>query len=347
MKYLLSILFATLLLLADKTTLSLDYTSLSYQNSPTNHFFSLSLDTEKIYTFQAGDVELRMGAKALGIFAKSDDFDLFDASTKSRAMIQSFSLDYYPSSQLLLSVGRESMDLNLLRGSFDGLLAVGSGEDFSLKAFYFKHYSTLTPSYYKNAKLDALYGFNFNYNKGMLESEISHFTYYGHTVNNLYMALHTKAFTAGAEYLSFTSDLLADEKAYKFHLGYQQGYFYGEVGYYHVYEGTLRNIFALGSSAFKHYRLHSFLDQPGAKELYLNLGYKQEGFYADLYLGHTQFEAAWDPNQTYAGKALGLTLGKMYKNFGLSATLLTQKSDQPWREGERTTWVQTQLKYRF
>jgi hypothetical protein len=288
-----------------------------------------------------------MGLNALGIIDKSDDMRLFDTVTKSRAAISSLSLDYYPSRQLLLSIGRESMDINLLRGSFDGLLATGEFDDFSFKSFYFKHYTRLQPTYYKNEKIDKLYGFNLHYEKGFFESEVTYFTYYGHSVNNLYVALHPGAFTLGAEYLAFTSDLLKDEKAYKFLLGYRHKNFYAEAGYYHVYEGTLRNIFALGGSEFKNYRLHGFLDQENAKNIYLDLQYGYKGFALGLHAGYTEFEMPLSPMQSYHGKEFGITLSKKYGDLVFSAALLTQKSDQPWSDGERTTWVQTQCTYRF
>jgi len=347
MRYLLTLILLTNFLSAEENKLSLQYTSLSYKNSPNNHFYSLYLDMEEVYTFMEGDLELRLGINALGVLGKSDDFYLFDTVSKSKIAIKSLSLDYYPSDQVLLSLGRQSLDINLLRGSFDGLLVAATVDDFSLKAFYFEHYSTLYPTYYKNADFDKLYGLNFQYSGKLFESELSYFTYYGHTVQNVYMAVHPGNVTLGAEYLAFTSDLLHDEKAYKLHLGYQYENFYAEMGYYHVYEGTLRNIFAVGGSEFQNYRLHGFLDQSNAKNIYLDLQYKQNDFSASLHFGRTEFEMSYDPTQTYTGKELGISLSKRYDDFSISASLLTQKSDQPWDTGERTTWVQTQLTYRF
>ncbi len=347
MKTFISILLLSLTLTAGNNQLSLAYTSLTHKDTPNNHFLSLYLNLEEIYSFQSGDLELRIGLQALGILDKSDDFTLFDTIDKSRALLHSLSLDYYPTNQLLLSLGRQSLDINLLRGSFDGFLGVAKFDTFSLKAFYFDRYSILDSTYYKNAKIDALYGFNFNYNQGILESEITSFTYYGHTVNNLYVGLHPGDFSLGAEHLSFTSDLLNDEKAYKFHLGYQYANSYMEIGYFHVYEGTLRNIFALGGTEFKNFQLQGFLDQKEAEKIYLNVKYKQDDWYTNLYYGYTTFASLWGPSIQYTGKELGITLSKQFGDLELSASLLTQKSDQPGVDGERTTWLQTQLKYRF
>jgi len=347
MKRFISILLLSLTLAAENNQLSLTYTSLTYKDTPENHFLSLYLNLEEIYSLQSGDLELRVGLQALGILNKSNDFTLFDTIDKNRALLHSLSLDYYPTDRLLLSLGRQLLDINLLRGSFDGFLGVATFDTFSLKAFYFDRYSILDSTYYKNAEIDALYGFNFNYNQGIIDSEITYYTYYDHTVSNLYLGVHPGNFSLGAEYLSFTSDLLNDEKAYKFNLGYQYQNSYMEIGYFHVYEGTLRNIFALGGTEFKNFQLQGFLDQKDAEKIYLNLKYKQNGWYANLYYGYSTFTSLWDPSIEYTGKELGVTLSKKYGDLELSTSLLTQKSDQPWIDGERTTWLQTQLKVRF
>ena len=347
-RYALALLLMTPLLSVAGNKVSLQYTSLSYRGSAYNSFYALYLDMEERYTFMEGDLELRLGLNALGILRTSDHFYLFDTISKSKIAIKSLSLDYYPSSQVLLSLGRQSLDTNLLRGSFDGLLVASTMDDFSLKAFYFDHYSILYPTYYKSADFDKLYGLNFQFSGKVFESELSYFSYYGHTVHNAYVAAHPGNLTLGAEYLAFTSDLLYDEKAYKLYLGYRYENFYAEAGYYHVYEGTLRNIFAIGGSEFKNYRLHGFLDQNDAKNIYLYLQYKQDGFSANLHFGHTEFNLPFDLAQTYTGKEFGISLSKRYNDFSISASILTQKSDMLWGVPEnRTTWMQTQLTYRF
>jgi len=314
---------------------------------PNNHFYSLYLDIEEVYSFYAGDLDLRMGLNALAVGGKSDDFELFDTVSKNRALIKSLSLDYYPTYQTMISIGRQSMKLNLLHGSFDGVLAVGKYDDLSIQAFYFDRYSVLYPSYHVNTKLDGLYGLNIHYDKGIFESELTYFGYDDHKVSDIYLALHPKTFTIGLEHLSFTSDSYSDEKAYKVHVGYQYQHLYSELGYYHVYEGTLEHIFDLGGSEFRHFRLHGFQYRYEAKNLYLNLIYKQNDLYADLYIGRTEFAYEWDPEKTYSSEEFGITIGKTFDDIELSATLLTQKSDEDWATGERTTWVQTQLKVRF
>lgn len=348
MKNLITFLLISTMSFAGKNAISTQYTSFNYGEYPSNHFHSVYLNVEDIYSFYAGDLDLRVGLNALGVWARSDDFQLFDTLSKNRVLVHSLSLDYYPTSQTLLSVGRQSMKLNLLQGSLDGILGVGKYDDISIQAFYFNRYSVLYPSYYINTKVEDLYGFNFHYDKDLFEAELSYFSYDDHKVSDIYLALHIESFTLGAEHLSFTSDTLRDEKAYKTYVGYQYKHFYSELGYYHVYEGTLRHIFDLGGSEFQHFRLHGFQDRYEAKNLYLDLTYKQSGFYANLYLGRTDFEYDWDPSKTFTNKEMGITLGTTFNDLELSTTLLTQKSDEEWfAAGERTTWIQTQLKVRF
>ena len=333
--------------LAEENSLSLYYTSFDYGNHPNNHFTSLYLDTGKTLSFYAGDLDLHLGLNALAVLGKSDDFHLFESIESDKALITSLSLDYYPTYQTLLGIGRHAMKLNLLNGSFDGILAAGEYDTLSVRAFYFDRYALLYPSYYINRELDDLFGIYLHYERGMLEGELTCFSYDAHQVSDLYLALHTAKLTLGMEHLSFDSDLYENEKAYKTSLGYRHQKLYAELGYYSVYEGALEHIFDLGGSEFRHFRLHGFHDKYDAKNLYLDLIYTDRSYYADLYIGHTEFAYRWEPEHSYTNKELGVTLGWRSEDVTLSATLLTQKSDEPWAARERTTWIQTQLKVRF
>jgi len=345
MKYFSTFILMGVLSFGESNFVSTQYTSLKHKDKPVNDFVSVYLNLEDTYTFKEGDIDIRLGLNALGVLKKSADFDLFHSIQKNRALIHSLSIDYYPSHDTLLSLGRQSLDINLLRGSFDGLLAVGYWDDLSVKAFYFKRYSILYPSYYKNVKLDKLYGVNVNYDKGIFESEVSLFAYYDHKVENIYMGLHPQNFTLGLEHLGFYSSALADEKALKAHIGYKYKNLYAEVGYYNVYEGSLRNIYALGATEFKTFRLHGFLDQDKAQNVYIDLQYAQENFYAKLHVGTTSFKDTQGKDRR--GKELGITLSKVYEQVEFSLSYLTQKSNQVSRDNKRTTWLQTQIKYRF
>ena len=345
MKYIYVLLLCATLSLAEENFISTQYTSLKNKNTPVNDFLSLYVSAEKNFSFLAGDIELRTGVTGLGILKKSGNFGLFDSVHKNRGLVHSFALDYYPTAHTLVSLGRQALNINLLHGSFDGALVASNYEGLSLKAFYFKHYSILYPSYYKNVKLDKLFGVNFNYAKDNFESEISYFKYYDHKVGNAYMAVHYDKFTLGAEYLAFLSSALADERAYKLHLGYKQNHVYLEAGYYDVYEGSLRNIYALGGTEFKAFRLHGFLDHEDAQNTYADVSYNYQNFYAKLHAGRTHFKGNLGTKHT--GKEFGVTLSKNYGKMELSATYFTQKSNQVGNASKRTTWIQTQIKYRF
>lgn len=345
MKYLSLIIVSTLFSFGNESYISLQYTSLAYQENPVNDFISAYIKLEDTYSLRNGDLDINVGISGLATLKKSADFTLFDTIDKNKAHVHSLSFDFYPNHQTLISLGRQALDINLLHGSFDGVLTAIVQDTFSLKAFYFKHYSVLFPSYYKDATLDKLYGVNFNYTKSIFESEVSHFLYYNHQVSNVYMAINPNNFTLGAEYLLFSSSDLLDEQAYKIYAGYHYNSIYVEGGYYNVYEGSLRNIYALGGSEFKTFRLNGFLDKNKAKNTYIDLRYNDEGFYTKFHLGYTKFND--DNNQKYIGKELGATLGKTFGKFELLATYLTQTSNQVDLSIKDTTWIQTHLKYRF
>jgi len=345
MKCLRLIILVTLLSFGNENSISLQYTSLKYQENPVNDFVSTYVKLGDTYSFYDGDIDTNIGISALAVLKKSADFDLFETIDKNRVHVDSLSLDWYPSNQTLISIGRQDLDINLLHGSFDGVLATMVKDTFSIKAFYFKHYSVLYPSYYKDASLDKLYGVNMSYKKNIFEGEASYFSYYNHHVSDIYMAIHPNNFTLGIEYLLFSSRDLLDERASKIYTGYHYNSIYVEGGYYNVYEGSLQNIYALGGSDFKTFRLNGFLDKNKAKNTYIDFHYNNESFYTKFHLGITNFNE--DNNQKYTGKELGVTLGKNFGKFEFFVTYLTQISTQVDIPIEGTTWIQTHLKYRF
>jgi len=345
MKYLSLIILVTLFSFGNENSISLQYTSLKYQENPVNDFVSTYVKLGDTHSLHNGDLDINIGISGLAMLTKSADFALFDTIHENKAHVDSLSLDWYPSNQTLISIGRQDLDINLLHGSFDGVLATMVKDTFSIKAFYFKHYSVLYPSYYKDAVLDKLYGLNMNYKKNIFESEASYFSYYNHHVSDIYMAIHPNNFTLGIEYLLFSSSDLLNEQAYKTYAGYHYKGIYIEGGHYNVYEGSLRNIYALGGSDFKTFRLNGFLDKNKAKNTYIDLHYNDEGFYTKFHLGYTNFNE--ENNQKYIGKELGVTLGKNFGKFELLVTYLTQISTQVDIPIEGTTWIQTHLKYRF
>ncbi len=343
-RYLSLPILITLFSFAKDNSISTNYTSFKYRGNDTSSALSIYLRAEDKYSLFAGDIDLRAGVTALGI-SKDDDINFFDTIEKNRAIVHSLSIDYYPTADTLISVGRESLDINLLMGSFDGVMVVGDVDNFSAKAFYFNRYSVLYPTYYVNTKLDDLYGVNLYFTKGMFETEATFFTYDDHDVSNIYMSLQSDDFILGIEHLNFSSTSLADEKAYKLRFGYLYESFYAEVGYYDVYEGSLRNIYALGGTEFKIFALHGFLDELDAKNIYADISYKYKNMQAKLHFGHTEYKSDYGTEQI--GKEFGVTFATNYDKFGLEATYLTQKSDEIGSISKRTNWFQLQLKYRF
>ena len=338
-------LFLPILLLAEENYISTDYTSLKHQDSFVNNFLSLYGKVEEKYGFLDGDLDLRGGLTVHGVLRKSGDFEFFNTVDDNKLLIHSLALDYYPTYQTLISVGREFLNFNLLHGSFDGVLAVGQFDDFSLKSFYFNHYAILYPSFYKNEEIkNGLIGVNLAYNRSFFDAELSYFSYDKNSVSDVYMTYIYNNFRIGTEHLAFDSSILASEKAYKLFSGYRYDNTYLEVGYYNVYEGTLHNIYNFGGTEFKNFGLNSFLNQKDAKNIYADIVYNHHPIYTKLHLGHTTFK---DGLENAKGDEAGLTIGVKYGDFEASANYLTQKSDQAGIAGTRTDWVQTNLKYRF
>ncbi len=338
-------LLLPIVLLAEENYISTEYTSLKHQDSFVNNFLSVYGKVEHKQNFLDGDLDLRGGLTAHGVIRKSGDFEFFNTVENNKLLIHSLALDYYPTHQTLISLGRESLNLNLLNGSFDGIMAVGRFDDFSLKSFYFNHYAVLYPSFYKSEEIEnGLYGVNIAYNRSFFDGELSYFAYDEHTVSDLYMTFMHNSFRIGTEHLGFKSSTLASEKAYKLFTGYRYKRTYFEAGYYDVYEGTLQSIYNLGGTEFKNFGLNSFLNQEDAKNIYADVTYNHYPFYTKLHFGQTSFK---DGTQNAKGDEAGLTIGFKYDNFEASANYLTQKSDQVGIAGTRTDWVQTNLKYRF
>ena len=338
-------LFLPILLLAEESYISTYYTSLKHQDSFVNNFLSLYGKIEEKQGFLDGDLDLRGGLTAHGVLRKSGNFEFFNSIEENKLLIHSLALDYYPTYQTLLSVGRESLNFNLLNGSFDGILAVGRFDDFSLKSFYFNHYSILYPSFYRNEEIkNGLIGVNLAYNKSFFDGEVNYFSYDENSVSDVYMSYRYKNFRIGTEHLAFDSSILSSEKAYKLFSGYRYNNTYIEAGYYDVYDGTLQNIYNLGGTEFKHFGLNSFLNQKNAKNIYTDIIYNHYPIYTQLHLGQTTFKNGLENAK---GDEAGLTIGVKYSNFEASANYLTQKSNQIGIVGRRTDWVQTNLKYRF
>lgn len=330
---------------ANSGFISTQYTSLEYEEQPINNFASLYAKYQHKEGFFDGDLDIRGGVTGHGVIQKSGDFDYFSTVDDSKGLIDSLAIDYYPTSSLMFSAGRESLRLNLLNGSFDGAIAVGSFDDFTIKAFYFNRYTLLLPSYYQNRAFEKdLTGLTMAYSNGLFDSEISYFTYDENHVSDFYMALVSNSFVLGAEHLTFQSDNFQNEGAYKLHTGYRYQNFYVEGGYYNVYDGALRNIYALGGTSFKAFGLNSFLNQKEAQNIYGDLVYNHHSYYGKLHIGETTFNIQ---EQEYKGKEAGVTLGFRYKDIEVTATYLVQERDQDEAIKSRTQWVQTNLKYRF
>jgi hypothetical protein len=323
--------------------LRLSHTSLS-QGNTSDQLTTLFVTLEQSRRLLDGDIVIQGALSANLLLDDHRPFNYFTTLKRSNVLIESLSLDYYPADTVMLSFGRERMHLNLLNGSFDGLLAVGSFEDLLIKAYYFKQYAYLSAQLYENQSLDSLKGITLSYSHDWFDSELSYFDAEGEHRSDLYAAIINEGVKIGIEQMQFISSIRPDERAYKLNAGFRYRHFYIEGGYINVYEGGLNQIYAFGGSEFNSFGLMGFLDQQNAAKRYLDLHYRHASLYLKLHTGKTDFDIG---TSSYTGKEYGMTFSYHYDPFHFTVKALSQKSNQAGAFGKRLSWIQTQLEYRF
>ncbi len=333
----------SLIAFAQESFLQTQYSSLK-QGSTQDQVISLFGKVEEKKSFLEGDLEIEAGLTANGVLKKSSTLNFFTQMNEYDLLIHQLCATYYLNNQSMLSLGRQNMNLNLLNGTFDGLLAAGWLGDTFFKAFYFKHYAYLVPTLYQAQSLNGLTGLSINYAKGWFDSEFSYFNENTEHRSNLYLGFLKRPYKAGIEHMQYLSSTNANERAYKLHMGMKHKGFYAETGFIHVYDGALGRIYDFGGSEFNAFGLTGFLNNQNAQNGYIDVIYNHRPYYTKLHLGQTNFDFG---ASSYLGKEAGLTLGYRYKKMHLTLQALTQKSDQLGLLGDRTSWVHTNLEYRF
>ena len=329
--------------MAENNFIQSEYTSFK-QGSNQDQVISLFGKAEYSHSFLEGDLDIESGITGNGVIKKSSTLSFFNSLNDNDLLIHKLSLNYYLNNQTLLSLGRQEMGLNLLNGSFDGALLATSFDDFFLKTFYFKHYAYLVPTLYQHGDLNGLSGFSLNYSKAWFDSELSYFNENSEHRSTLYLGFVEKPYKAGMELMQYVSSSNANERAYKLNMGMRAKAFYAETGFIHVYDGRLQNIYTFGGSAFNAFGLTRFLNNQNAQNGYLDLIYNHKPLYSKLHLGQTNFDFG---SSSSLGKEIGLTIGYRYKNLHATLQGLTQKSDQAGFLGNRSSWVHSNLEYRF
>lgn len=332
-----------LMALANNNFIQTQYSSIK-QGSTNDQVISLFGKAEHKKSFLEGDLDIEAGITANAVLKESSTINFFTQMNDYDFLVHQLSVNYYVNNQTMLSLGRQSMGLNLLNGSFDGALVATSFEDFFLKTFYFKHYAYLVPTLYQHGELDGLAGFSLNYSKAWFDSEFSYFNENSEHRSNVYLGFLSKPYKAGIEHMQYLSSTNANERAYKLHMGMKHKGFYAETGFIHVYDGGLQRIYDFGGSEFNAFGLTSFLNQQNAQNGYLDVIYNHKPIYTKLHLGQTDFDFG---ASSYLGKEAGVTLGYRYKKIHATLQAMTQKSDQVGFFGTRTSWVHTNLEYRF
>jgi hypothetical protein len=333
----------TLPLQAASGQISLGYTSLSQGNTK-DHLTTLFATLKQSKPFFDGKVEINAALSANLLIDHDTPLNYFTTLSKANFLIEELSVDYFASQQMLLSFGRQRMHLNLLNGSFDGLLAAGNLGELFVKAYYFRHYTYLSRQLFEHQKIDSLKGITLNYSDGWFDSELSYFNAEGEHRSDLYAAIIRGPFKIGIEQMQFISSIRPDERAYKIDAGFKYHALYLEGGYIDVYQGGLNQIYAFGGSEFNSFALTGFLDRRNASKHYLDLHYRQDSLYVKLHAGRTDFDVG---ASSYTGKEYGVTLSYHYRPFRITLQALSQKSDQAGIFGERLSWIETNLEYRF
>ncbi|CAA6809841.1 MAG: Unknown protein [uncultured Sulfurovum sp.] len=333
----------SLMAMAGDNFLQTQYTSLK-KGSVQDQAISMFGKAEHKESFLAGDLDIEAGITANAVLKKSSTINFFNLLNDNDFLIHQLSANYYLNNQSMISLGRENMNLNLLNGSFDGALIASSFDDLFVKAFYFKHYAYLAPTLYLHGELDGLSGFSLNYSKGWFDSELTYFNENAEHRSTLYLGLLKKPYKAGIEHMQYLSSTNPNERAYKLHMGMKVKNFYAETGFMHVYEGGLQNIYVFGGSEFNAFGLTSFLNNQDAKNGYIHLIYNHKPLYTKLHLGQTDFNVG---TTSYLGKEAGVTVGYRYKDFHATVQGMTQKSDEIGFLGNRTSWIHSNLEYRF
>jgi len=332
-----------IILFSQDNFIQTQYSSLK-QGSTQDQVISMFGKVEDKKSFLEGDLDIEAGVTANGVLKKSSTINFFRQMDDYSFLIHQLSLNYYINNQTMLSFGRESMNLNLLNGSFDGALVATSFKDFFLKSFYFKHYAYLVPTLYRHQKLDGLAGFSLNYSKDWFDSEFSYFNENSKHRSNVYLGFLSKPYKAGVEHMQYISSINANERAYKLHMGMRHKGFYAETGFIYVYDGGLQRIYEFGGSEFNAFGLTSFLNNQNAQNGYIDILYNHRPLYTKFHLGETNFDFG---DSSYFGKEVGLTFGYRYKKLHVTLQAMTQKSDQLGSLGNRTSWIHTNLGYRF
>lgn len=345
MKFFIILFLFASFVLAKENTIFLDYNTLTY-GGESNSLLSVNGSYEDRATFFDGDLDIRAGVSFHQNLHKSKNKNNATIIDDSRAIVHSLTLDYYPNSYTLLSLGRQAMDLNLLHGSFDGALITKEYDSLKMRFFYFDHYTTLQSTYYESYPLKNLYGTNIAYSDNEIDSEITIFNNDENKISSIYLSYSKYNIMLGAEHLAYHSSFSFSnhEAGYKLFAAFRHNDFLIQSGIQHVYRGRLRHVYDLGGSEFKSFPLSSFLNQTDAKNIYINLEYSHGDYYAKLHLGKTKFKKK---STSYVGKTLGATLGVRHQGYEFSTMFLTQKSSESTYSDKHTEWLQVNLKYRF
>ncbi|MCV6608100.1 MAG: hypothetical protein OIF32_07810 [Campylobacterales bacterium] len=125
-----------------------------------NNYSSLGVTADLKY-FGENDLDIFAGGKAYYNYSKEDKNEVY-TDLKNEAVITEFSFQKTFSTSSF-SMGRNSINLPLLRGSFDGALGFFIYDSFSLRVFGFDKYTIRSSAFSETIKDIDLQGINLGY----------------------------------------------------------------------------------------------------------------------------------------------------------------------------------------
>ena len=262
--------------------------------------------------------------------------NLFYKAIESKAIINSASLDYY-NNQTAISIGRNSLNLPLLNGNFDGFVYYQIHNNFSWRAFYFLSYEILLPTFYAKYNSLNLKGVNLSYENRYLDIKA---TIIDDKTENMYhtnLALKYDNYAISFESAYYDSDDFLSEDVKKISFSRYKEPLFLEFGVIKSGENGINQLLKFEQDELNSFGLGNKIYMPNAQNSYIEIGYEKNSYYLNLLLGYTTYQKEFD------AKELDFSFEYNFSNqFNIDAHILREISSQ----GD-TTLFSSSLNYRF
>ncbi|MEA2100497.1 MAG: hypothetical protein U9P72_10235 [Campylobacterota bacterium] len=292
------------------------YTKLKHENIPTD--FGINYNISLIGTTP--------------ISTKNQFYDFVEP----RAIIGSASIDYYEK-QTAISVGRNSLNLPLLNGNFDGLVYYQMLNKFRWRFFYFVSYEILLPTFYTKDDSMDLKGVNLSYENKYFEIKTTAIDNRAENIYHTNLALKYNYYAISLEVAHYNSDNFLTENIQKLSISRYKESLFLEFGIIKNGENPIDKLLKFEQDELNSFGLGNKIYMPNAQNNYMEIAYGKENYYLNLLLGYTTYQKN--------SKARELDIGfeyKFSKEFSINLHLLRELSSQ----GD-TTLFSSSLNYGF